>query len=288
MNGKTYIIAELGGNHQGEVELAKRLIDKAADSGANAVKIQKRDMASLNEYSDKKIYDGPNSFGKTYTEHRKALELTVEQHKELLEYAHNRKLDFGASCWDKKSIDEMAPIVDFLKLQSADSHNFELIEYLAQKAKEHNKPVIMSTGGSTYEQIKQAYDIFVKANVPISILHCVVSYPAPFNSINLNNMIKLKEMFPEARIGYSGHEKGIAISLAAVAMGAEIIERHFTLDRMLKGGDHAASLEPQGLKILIRDIRAFEEALGSYERVTTEEEKKKLDSLNLTRKPFNW
>jgi len=290
---KYYVIAELGCNHQGDIEIAKKMIDEAAKAGANAVKVQKRSMDALNEYSDNKVYDGPNSFGKTYTEHRKALELTKEQHKELSDYARNKGLDFGASCWDKQSIDDMEDIIDFYKLQSADSHNYPLIEYLAKKTGEnskHNKglPVIMSTGGSTYDEITKAVNIFDEQKVILSILHCVPVYPAPFNSINLQNILKLKELFPDKIIGYSGHEKGIAISVAAAAMGARIIERHFTLDRTMKGGDHSASLEPQGLTLLVRDLRALEESIGSPERIITDEQKQKLDSLNLTRKPFNY
>lgn len=288
MSKHIFVVAELGCNFQGDIEIAKQLIVKAKEAGVDAVKVQKRDIDSLNEYSAQKIYDNPNSFGKTYTEHRKALELSPARHAELYDFAHNLGLQFGASCWDKRSIDDMAPLIDFFKLQSADSHNYDLIEYLADKAKEYKRPVIMSTGGSTYEEIDKAVSIFLSRGVETSVLHCVPAYPAPFDSINLQNIRVLKTRYPDLKIGYSGHEKGIAISLAACALGAEIIERHFTLDRTMKGGDHAASLEPQGLETLVRDIRAFEMAWGSPERTVTAEEMKKLDSLNLTRKPFNW
>lgn len=281
---KTYILAEIGCNHQGDIEIAKKMIDEAVKSGANCIKVQKRDIDSLNDYSASKIYDSPNSFGKTYTEHRAALELSLDEQKELAKYAKSLGTDFAASCWDKKSVDDMEGLVDFYKIQSADSHNFDLIEYVISK----KKPVLISNGGTTYRQLKKVVDLANQKGVQIAIMHCTSLYPLDFDKVNLNNIVRLKELFPKLVIGYSGHERGISISTAAMALGAKIIERHFTLDRTWKGSDHAASLEPQGFAKLVRDIRHVEEAMGEKDKVIYEEELKKLDSLNSTRKPFYW
>jgi len=278
-----YFIAELGANHCGSIQTALEMVEQAKLAGADCVKIQKRDMGSLSEYSDKKEYGGPHSFGKTYTDHRKALELDMMSIELIAKRTKELGMDFSSSCWDKKSIDDMEPLVDFYKIQSADSHNYEFLEYIASK----KKPIVMSIGGTTYEELSKAIEIFNKHEVSFAILHCTPIYPLPFNMINLNN-IKTLKADGQFIVGYSGHELGIAVSSAAVALGATIIERHFTLDRTMKGGDQAASLEPQGFSKLVRDCKAVKEALGSYEKIEYPDEKKKLDSLNLTRKEFNW
>jgi sialic acid synthase SpsE len=177
----------------------------------------------------------------------------------------------------------MENLVDFYKIQSADSHNFEFLEYIAKKG----KPIIMSIGGTSFEDLDKAIDIFSKNNVSHAILHCTPIYPLPFNMVNLKNIITLKEGC-DCPVGYSGHELGIAVSSVAVALGATIIERHFTLDRTMKGGDQSASLEPTGFYKMVRDCKAVKEALGSFEKQVYPDEQKKLDSLNLTRKPFHW
>jgi sialic acid synthase SpsE len=283
INDELYFIAEAGCNHCGSLETALKMVDEAKLAGADCFKIQKRDMGSLSEYSDKKVYEGPHSFGKTYTEHRKALELSMEDIKKIADRTKSHGMDFSSSCWDKKSIDDMEPLVDFYKIQSADSHNFELIDYVAKKG----KPIIMSVGGTSFEDLEKAIDIFNNNSVEHAILHCTPIYPLPFNQVNLYNVLCLKDSMI-CPVGYSGHELGIAVSSASICYGATIIERHFTLDRTMKGGDQSASLEPQGFSKMVRDCKAVREALGSYDKVSYDDEKKKLDSLNLTRKPFNW
>ncbi len=282
LNKKCYIISELCGNHQGSLETAKEMILESMLAGADCVKIQKRDLESLSQYAKDKIYDSPNSFGKTYYEHRAALEFSINEIEELYDYAKSLDLDFSASCWDKKSVDDMEPYVDFYKIQSADSHNKELIKYVFSKG----KPVIMSVGGTSFEDVDSSVVLAHEMGVDLAILHCTPIYPLPFDMVNLNNLLSLQEMTDVT--GYSGHEKGIAVSVAAVALGAKIIERHFTLDRSMKGSDQAASLEPQGFAKLVRDIRSLESALGSFDKIEYSDEVKKLESLNLTRKPFNW
>jgi len=281
--GELYFIAELGCNHCGSLQTALEMVEQAKLAGADCVKIQKRDMDSLSEYSNKKEYGGPHSFGKTYTEHRKALELDMDSIRLIAKRTKELGMDFSSSCWDKKSIDDMYELVDFYKVQSADSHNTDFLEYIVSK----KKPIIMSVGGTGYKETCDAVKLFEEHDIPHAILHCTPIYPLPFNMINLMNIEALDKLL-DCHVGYSGHELGIAVSSASIALGATIIERHFTLDRTMKGGDQSASLEPQGFSKMVRDCKAVKEALGSFDKVSYPDEQKKLDSLNLTRKPFNW
>ena len=270
-NQPAFIIAEIGINHQGDVKIAKELISKAADAGANAVKFQKRSISRiLTKEGLEMPYDNPNSFGKTYGEHKKALELSEEDYKELFNFSVTQNVLFCASGWDEESIDFLDNLgVSFFKMASADLTNFPLLEHTAKK----NKPVILSTGMSDLEIVKKAYELILNYNNKISILQCTSTYPAKFKEINLNVIQTYKKNFPDAVIGYSGHELGIAIPTVSVALGAKIVERHFTLDRTMKGGDHAASLEPLGFKKMVRDIRHVEQALGSFEKTVQDSEK---------------
>ena len=283
-NKPTFIIAEIGINHQGDVSIAKELISKAADSGANAVKFQKRSISRiLTKEGLEMPYDNPNSFGKTYGQHKKALELSEDDYKELFEFSNSKNVLFCASGWDEESIDFLDDLgVSFFKMASADLTNFPLLEHTAKK----NKPMILSTGMADMNIVEKAYKLVVKHNKKISILQCTSTYPANFKEINLNVIKTYKQNFPDAIIGYSGHELGIAIPTVSVALGAKIIERHFTLDRTMKGGDHAASLEPLGFKKMVRDIRHVEEALGSYDKKMQESEKPIFKKL-LKAKPFS-
>jgi sialic acid synthase SpsE len=269
-NHPTYIIAEIGINHQGDVEIAKKLISKAAEAGADAVKFQKRSVNRiLTEEGLKMPYDNPNSFGKTYGEHKVALELSESDYAELLAYATAENVSLLASGWDEESVDFLDDLgVSFFKKASADLTNFPLLEHTAKK----NKPIILSTGMSDLDTVKKAYDLVSEFNDQIAILQCTSSYPSKYDEIHLNVISTYKELFPKAVIGYSGHELGISVSTAAVALGAHIVERHFTLDRTMKGGDHAASLEPSGFQKMVRDIRNIEKAMGSNEKTVQESE----------------
>lgn len=259
-NEPTYIIAEIGINHQGDVDIAKQLIAEAAKSGANAVKFQKRSIKRiLTQEGLEMPYENRNSFGKTYGEHKQALELTESEYKVLLACAHEHKVDFVASGWDEESIDFLDMIgIPFFKMASADLTNLPLLIHTAKKG----KPMILSTGMADIKMVQTAVDTVTAINSQIAILQCTSTYPSIFEEINLDVMNTFRKDFPNAVIGYSGHELGIAITEAAVAMGAKIIERHFTLDRTMKGGDHAASLEPGGFAKMIRDIRHIEAARG--------------------------
>lgn len=259
-----YIIAEIGINHQGDVEIAKELIKNAAETGANAVKFQKRSITRiLTQEGLDMPYDNRNSFGKTYGEHKYALELSEQDYEILLAFSNEQGVDFIASGWDEESIDFLDTLgVPFFKMASADLTNIPLLEHTAKKG----KPMIISTGMSDMDMVKQAVKTLEPFDVPYAILQCTSTYPSSFSEINLNVISSMASEFPKAVIGYSGHELGIAITSAAVAMGAKIVERHFTLDRTMKGGDHAASLEPTGFGKMVRDIRHIEEAQGSFKK----------------------
>jgi len=270
-NNPVFIIAEIGINHQGEVAIAKQLISAAKESGADCVKFQKRTISRiLTKAGLDMIYENPNSFGKTYGEHKKVLELSDEDYYQLKKYSEKLDLVFCASGWDEESIDFLDKLgVSFFKMASADLTNFPLLEHTAKIG----KPMFLSTGMTNMQMVKNAYEFVHDLNDQIVILQCTSTYPSAFNEINLNVLKTYADEFNDAVIGYSGHELGIAIPPAAVAMGAKIIERHFTLDRTMKGNDHAASLEPQGFSKMVRDIRHIEKAMGSFEKTAQESEK---------------
>jgi len=265
-----FIIAEIGINHQGDVSIAKNLIQKAKECGADAVKLQKRSISRILTKSGLEMaYDNRNSFGKTYGEHKIALELSEADYRELNIFCQKLDIIFCASGWDEESIgflDELG--IPFFKMASADLTNFPLLIHTAKK----NKPMILSTGMADMKMVQAAYSQVNPINNQIAILQCTSTYPSAFSEVHLNVLQTYMKEFPDTVIGYSGHEQGIAIPPAAVALGAKIIERHFTLDRTMKGGDHAASLEPQGFAKMVRDIRHIEEAMGNTEKKIQESE----------------
>ncbi len=252
-----YVIAEIGLNHNGDVELAKRLVDVAADAGAQAVKFQKRTPGiSTPEHMREVRRETP--WGEmSYLEYRYRVEFDREQYIEIGDHATMRGLDWFASPWD-------VPAVEFLeelnvvahKVASASVTDHEMLRALAATG----KPIILSTGMSTLEQIDAAVDILGTEN--LVLLHATSTYPLPPEEANLRTIGTLQARYPEVPVGYSGHERGLQISLAAVALGAVAVERHITLDRTMWGSDHAASLEPTGFEHLVRDIRIIGDALG--------------------------
>lgn len=260
----TFVIAELGINHNGSIDLAKKLIKQAVDCGVDCVKFQKRSINKiLTKEGLNKAYDNPNSFGKTYGEHKEFLEFDEDQFKELKAYAESLDVIFTASGWDEESVDLLDRIgCPFFKMASADLTNYRLLEHTAKKG----KPMIISTGMADMQTVKEAYHVITKHNPDVVILHCTSSYPTPDEEINLRVIKTFEKEFPDAIIGFSGHEHGIHLTHAAVVMGAKVIERHYTLDRCMKGGDHQASLEKSGMEKLVRNIRSFENALGSAEK----------------------
>jgi sialic acid synthase len=271
----TYIIAEVGQNHNGDIKIAKQLIDMAAMPimdhftgdilpGVDAIKFTKRNLSEeLTHNAADKPYDSTNSFGKTYLEHRKALELTNEEHKELENYAHSKGLDFVETLCSPGCLELLNTTkVDRIKIASRDITNGWLLEKLS----ELGKHIIISTGMCTIEELKAAIKVLSKTKKQIDILHCISEYPATYKNINLRSIPYLKGIFPDSIIGYSDHSIGIVVPAAAVALGAEIIEKHITLSRKMKGSDHAGSLEPDGLWRMVRDIRNIENSLGSFDK----------------------
>jgi sialic acid synthase SpsE len=252
-----YVIGEIGLNHNGDVGLAKRLIDVAADAGAQAVKFQKRTPAiSTPEHMKSTLRQTP--WGEmTYLEYRYRVEFDREQYIELGDHATLRGLDWFASPWDTPSVAFLEDLnVCAFKVASASVTDLELLEAIHATG----KPVILSTGMSTLDQIDRA--VTALDGSPLIVLHATSTYPLPAAEANLRMIGTLRDRYPGVPIGYSGHEPGLQISLAAVALGAVAVERHITLDRTMWGSDHAASLEPEGLRHLVRDIRVIEEAMG--------------------------
>lgn len=257
------VVAEIGCNHQGDFEIAKHLIKEAAEAGAWAVKSQKRTIKEyLTSEQYNRPYEGPNSFGPTYGKHREALELSQGQHLELLRYARSLGIKYFVSVWDLTALKEMMEIgLDIIKIPSALLTNDKLLK----EAVKYQVPIFLSTGMSTIEEIDHAVNI-LKDN-DVTLFHTTSCYPCEFKNVYLKNITFLQERYG-LPVGFSGHHLGIAIDIAAVMLGAQIIERHFTLDRTMKGTDHAASLEPFGLHKLIRDLKALEESLEFWDRKT--------------------
>lgn len=255
-NEKTYIIAEIGLNHNGDIEIAKKLIDSAVLAGCDAVKFQKRNPEKCVPQSQRdKIRETP--WGTmTYFEYRYKVEFGKEEYDEIDRYCKEKKIDWFASCWDDDSLDFIDSYnVVAHKISSASLTNDELLK----KYNLTGKPILLSTGMSTIEEIDHAISLLDKDR--LVLLHSTSTYPCPPKELNLNVIRKYIEKY-NFPIGYSGHEVGLQTTCAAVALGAKVVERHITLDRAMWGSDHAASVEPHGLMRLVRDIRTIEEALG--------------------------
>jgi len=267
----TYIIGEIGQNHNGSVSLAQKLIDIAAipiiDEFSNedlkpldAIKLTKRDLSyELTASQMKQAYNSPHSFGSTYGAHREALELSDEEHAELYTYAKAKGLEFVETLCAPTCLSMLKLFTpDKLKVASRDLTNLPLLEAMA----ETKIPIILSTGMGGIKELDDALASISKYHSNISILHCISEYPAQYKNINLHTLNYLEDHYSEYVIGYSDHSIGIMIPVAAVAMGAKIIEKHITLDRGMKGSDHAGSLEPNGLWRMVRDIRNLESSFG--------------------------
>jgi N-acetylneuraminate synthase len=251
------VIAEIGLNHNGDVEIAKALIDVAADAGAQAVKFQKR-TPEISTPDHMKNTPRETPWGTmTYLEYRYRVEFDRDQYVEIGDYANLRGLDWFASPWDEPSVAFLEDLnVVAHKVASASLTDVGLLRALADTG----KPIILSTGMSTIEQIDAAVDIF-DPNLLV-LLHATSTYPMPPEEANLRMITTLGGRYAGVPVGYSGHERGLQVSIAAVALGAVAVERHITLDRTMWGSDHAASLEPGGFEHLVRDIRVISEALG--------------------------
>ena len=261
-SGRALIIAEIGNNHNGDIRIAKSMIDAAIDAGADCVKFQMRNMGLV--YRQKSLKKQGEDLGTEYIlDLLERFELSETEHIQVAEYCRAKGVLYMCTPWDTKSADvlEMLGVLAY-KVASADLTNLPLIDYLINT----QKPIILSTGMSSVDEIKFTAEFLHKKKANFALLHCNSTYPAPFHDINLRWMDKLKDIHPV--VGYSGHERGTAVSLAAVAMGASIIERHFTFDRNAEGPDHAASLEPLEFRGLVEGIREIEQSLGDGEERT--------------------
>lgn len=252
-----YVIAEIGLNHNGDVNVAKRLIEVAADAGAQAVKFQKR-TPDLSTPEHMKLTPRETPWGTmTYLEYRHRVEFGRDEYAAIADHASLHGLDWFASPWDAPAVADLESYgVVAHKIASASVTDLELLEAV----RDTGKPVILSTGMSTLDEIDRA--VTVLGTERLVIMHATSSYPMPAEEANLLMIPALKRRYPGVPIGYSGHERGLQISLAAVALGAVAVERHITLDRTMWGSDHSASLEPQGLDHLVRDIRIIGDAMG--------------------------
>lgn len=269
-NSPPFVIAEIGHNHQGKIEKALELIDSAAASGASAAKFQKRDNRSLfTPELYNQSYNSENSFGKTYGEHREALEFGFDEYKICISEANRIGITFFATAFDIKSADFLHKLeMPAFKIASGDLQNLPLLKYVA----EFKKPMIISTGGANFQMIHNAVETIRSVHNEFAILQCTASYPAKYEQLNLKVITRLKELYPENIIGYSGHDNGIAMAVVAYTLGARIIEKHFTLNRTLKGTDHVFSLEPQGMHKMVRDLNRAVLAIGDGEKIIYNEE----------------
>ncbi len=250
-----YVVAEIGINHNGDIDLAKKLINVAIGADCDAVKFQKRTIDVV--YTQEELAKPRESpFGNTNGDLKRGLEFGREEYEELDRYCREVKIDWFASCWDEASVDFIAQFqVPCFKIASASITDDNLLRH----TRAVGKPIILSTGMSTIDQIDRAVDILSKKD--LVILHACSTYPAYYEELNLKVIDVLRDRYG-VPVGYSGHETGLPSSVAAATLGACIVERHITLDRSMWGSDHAASLEPNGITRLVRDIRLIEKSMG--------------------------
>ncbi len=267
-----FVIAEIGHNHQGKLETAKEMFRAAKECGADAVKLQKRDNRELfTREGYNKPYDNPNSYGATYGEHREFLEFGWIEYKELMNYANEIGITMFSTAFDFSSADFLAKLdIPAYKIASGDLKNIPLLTHIA----EFQKPIILSTGGGTMEDVNRAYDAIMPINPQLCILQCTAGYPAEFSELNLSVITTFRERFPNITVGLSSHDNGIAMAVAAYMLGARVVEKHFTLNHTWKGTDHAFSLEPIGFRKLVRDLRRLRVAIGDGVKRVYESEKR--------------
>lgn len=285
---KPRVIAEIGCNHLGKIELAKELIAVAAYyCKADAVKFQKRDVDTWTERYPK-MYKAPhpneeNSYGKTYEQHRKALEFNIDQHRELMEYCNDIGIVYSTSVWDTISAKEISSLnPTFIKIPSACNTNEEMLSWLCDN---YQGEIQISTGMTTKEELNNIVKLFSqkKRNQDLVLFNCTSGYPVPYEDISLLEIPEMIESFGDKvkEIAFSGHHIGTAIDVAAYALGATTIERHYTLDKTWKGTDHAASLEPDEIKKLVYDLKCSWQALRK-------KDKEILDIEEIQRKKLKW
>lgn len=253
---KCMVITEVGANHQGDIEVAKEMIKCSKLAGANCCKFQKRDIEDYPEWKDR-LYNSENSFGKTYYDHRKYLEFTIEQHKELKLYCEEIGIGYSSSVWDLKSAKEIISLnPSHIKIPSALNHDYKLLEYVYSN---YGKDIHISLGMATKKEREKLYEYLYDKRDRTVAYWTTSDYPSKFEDLFLLEIKDLVKRFKY--VGYSSHNLGIAISSVAYVLGCQFIEHHFTLDRTMKGNDHSSSLEPGGLQKLCRDLKAAKDSL---------------------------
>lgn len=279
MKDKVLIIAEAGVNHNGSLEIAKRLVDEASSAGVDIIKFQTfkaeklvSKAAKQAEYQKKNIGNGEE----TQYAMLKKLELSNEQHEELITYCNLKNIRFFSTAFDMDSIDYLHSLnLGLWKIPSGEITNYPYLKKIAS----YKEPIILSTGMCELTDIENAINVLVTNGVSkdtITVLHCNTEYPTPMKDVNLKAMLEIKEKFG-VKIGYSDHTEGIEVPIAAVALGATVIEKHFTLDKNMEGPDHKASLEPSELKAMVKSIRNIEQALGTGHKTISESERKNIE-----------
>ena len=265
---KVFVIAEIGINHNGDMNICKQLIDEAVKANCDAVKFQKRTLNKV--YSQEELNSFRESpFGKTFYDQKKGLEFESEEYNEINKYCKTKNIEWFASAWDLESLVFLEKYnLKFNKIASAMIIDLEFLRAVAKQ----KKYTFISTGMSTFEDIKNAVDIFKNEGCEFELMHCVSTYPCKDSEINLSIISNLRKEF-NCKVGYSGHENGIAISAAATALNISSLERHITLDRTMYGSDQAASLEPNGLVNLVKQVRKISEAMGDGNKKILESEK---------------
>ncbi|MDF9830649.1 N-acetylneuraminate synthase family protein [Parabacteroides sp. PF5-6] len=296
---ETYIIGEIGQNHNGSVDIAKLIVDLVARpvreevfgldlKPMNAIKLTKRDLSEeLTTSQMNQLYDNPNSFGRTYGEHRAALELSEEEHFEVYKHTKSLGLEFVETLCAIGCLSMLKLFTpDYLKVASRDLTNIPLLEVMA----ETKIPIILSTGMAGKKELDDALEVITRYHSNISILHCVSQYPTHPDNLNLRTIGYLKKHYGQYRIGFSDHTIGISAPIVAVGMGAEIIEKHITIDRHMKGTDQIGSLGPDGVNRMLRDIRVTERWLGTedlYVDQSIQSTKIKLERSIATKRQMN-
>ena len=276
---KVLIIAEAGVNHNGSMQIAKKLVDKAAEAGVDIIKFQTFKSEKLVSKAAKQAEYQQRNIGKGdegQLAMLKKLELSVESHHELIRYCKERNIRFWSTAFDMESIDFLHSLnMGLWKIPSGEITNYPYLRKIAQ----YHEPVILSTGMCELSDVEAAVKVLLEFGVQkehITILHCNTEYPTPFQDVNLKAMLEIGEKFG-VKIGYSDHTKGIEVPIAAVALGATVIEKHFTLDKNMEGPDHKASLEPDELKAMVCAIRNIEQALGCGHKTISESERKNIE-----------
>lgn len=271
---KTFILAEIGINHNGDMKLVKKLIDVAVEAGCDAVKFQKRTIDKV--YSEEYLNSFRESpWGTTQREQKEGLELSYEEYVEIDKYCKEKNIEWFASAWDVDSQLFLQQFnLKYNKVASAMLVNYDLLRTIAKE----KRYTFISTGMSTYDEIDKAVKIFREENCPFELMHCNSTYPMENKDANLRMIEELRNRY-NCKVGYSGHEKGILVSICAVALGATSIERHITLDRNMYGSDQKASIEPNELKELVKDIREVELILGDGKKVLSDAEQKVKEKL---------